>query len=866
LIDNFGALHFGFIKAPFCILKAIYNHMNNVTFRNSFNSPDTMSSVSMRRFKSDVHWVPLPSYWILRNPEDVTHMQIDDDTIKLLIDDIDDINQPLLAIAKKYGISIQEVDCLMSQLANFAMLDGTKLPPPPPKGKWNPLHLLYMRYPLINPDDWLTKYVNYLEWIWTSTTGFFLIALLTLASVLATDSHDKVIETGKNLFENQGHELIIPFVFLTIIVVSLHELAHAFTLKHYDGIVKEMGVFFMLLIPACYTDTTDSCWLKKHQQVLVVGAGIICQVVMAAIGFLVWYITEQSSGISTIGYLLMVTGLVTLAINLNPLSSGFDGYYLASTITGINNLRTRSRLFYIRLLKGKPVYEESNFVRWSLAIYAPLSLVYVLSVFSFLIWSIGSWTGINLPAIAFTLTILWAIYYFAPTPNFKFMNNFMNKNGSADSQVATPDQKSVASPSPQSTEKPNSPSTKNSKKLLPYLLLILLASSMFLRAPYEVGGETKLDTLPDPDHRRSIVNPQQVPCKIDSVSVTVGQLVKEGDELVKLSCRLLDEDIQKTQLELEKANQDLETLNKQSAIAISSARTEYAKSQAASAAAAQSKSVDESGLLNQINILEKQKESFQSDKDTAEIKLSRYEKLEKDIVPQITLDDLRGTSKRLSKNIEGVDEQIANVKTQFRNNAQTDQRRADIQTITADESSEIADINSRSTSIRDTIKNRNARLEALTSQQKSLVLRSPIAGKVYPSGTTSEFDNLKDREILSSSPIMLIANTKQLVAKIEIDRKDRELAEKGADVKFRSHSSRDKSYEGKISRNDPKYNTSTVPNQPSTTIEVSFIVENPEENLLVGETGWAKIYTEDMFLFQRIGWEISRMIPTRFRG
>lgn len=826
-----------------------------------------MSSVSMRRFKSDVHWVQLPSYWILRNPEDVTHMQIDDDTIKLLIDDIDNINLSFLAIAKKYGISILEVNCLMSQLANFAMLVGTKLPPPPPKGKWNPLHLLYIRYPLINPDSRLTKYVKYLEWIWTRTTGFFLIALLALASVLATDSHDKIVEAGKNLIENQGHELIIPFVFLTIIVVSLHELAHAFTLKHYDGIVKEMGVFFMLLIPACYTDTTDSCWLKKHQQVLVVGAGIICQVTMAAIGFFVWYITERSSGISTTGYLLMVTGLVTLAINLNPLSSGFDGYYLASTITGINNLRTRSRLFYIRLLKGQPIYEESNFVRWSLAVYAPLSLVYVLSIFSFLIWSIGSWTGINLPAIAFTLTILWAIYYFAPTLNFGFMNNFMNKNGSADSQVATPDQKSVTTPSPQSTENPNPPSTKNSKKLLPYLLLILLASSMFLRAPYEVGGETKLDTLPAPDHRKSIVNPQQVPCKIDSVFVTVGKPVEEGDELVKLSCRQLDEDIQKTQLELEKANQDLETLNKQSAIALSSARTKYAESQAASAAAAQSKSVDESGLLNQINILEKQKESLQSDKDTTEIKLGRYEKLVNEgAFADTALDDLRGSFKRLSKNIEGVDEQIGNIKTQFRNAAQTDQRRADIQTIAADESIEIADINSQSSAIKDAIKNRNARLEVLKTQQESLILRSPIAGKVYPSGTTSEFDNLVGREIPASSPIMLIANTKQLVAKIEIDRKDRELAPKGADVKFRSHSAKDRSYEGKISGNDPKYITSTVPNQPSTTIEVSFIIENPEENLLVGEMGWAKIYTEDMFLFQRIGWEISRLIPTRFRG
>lgn len=78
----------------------------------------------------------------------------------------------------------------------------------------------------------------------------------------------------------------------------------------------------MLLISACYTNTSDSYPLKKYQQVLVIGAGIICQVVMAAISFLLWYISDSASEVHTTAYLLMATGLVTLAINLNPLSGG----------------------------------------------------------------------------------------------------------------------------------------------------------------------------------------------------------------------------------------------------------------------------------------------------------------------------------------------------------------------------------------------------------------------------------------------------------------------------------------------------------------------------------------------------------------
>lgn len=101
-------------------------------------------------------------------------------------------------------------------------------------------------------------------------------------------------------------------------------------------------------------------------------------------------------------------------------SGGFDGYHLATAITGIYNLRSRLFLFYLQLLKFEPLDEEDNYVRWSLAIYAPLSLIYVLFVFSFLVWSIGSWIWLNLSAIAFTLLAIWAIYYyFIPTSDSK---------------------------------------------------------------------------------------------------------------------------------------------------------------------------------------------------------------------------------------------------------------------------------------------------------------------------------------------------------------------------------------------------------------------------------------------------------------
>jgi putative peptide zinc metalloprotease protein len=52
-------------------------------------------------------------------------------------------------------------------------------------------------------------------------------------------------------------------------VVTLHELGHAFTLKYYGGIVPEIGLLIMMLMPAAYTNTTDSyCLVKRRQRIL----------------------------------------------------------------------------------------------------------------------------------------------------------------------------------------------------------------------------------------------------------------------------------------------------------------------------------------------------------------------------------------------------------------------------------------------------------------------------------------------------------------------------------------------------------------------------------------------------------------------
>merc|ERR1739838_70097 len=96
-------------------------------------------------------------------------------------------------------------------------------------------------------------------------------------------------------------------------------------------------------------------------------------------------------------YLLMSAALITVVLNLNPLNA-FDGYYLLVAMTGINNLRKRSLLFYLDLFQRQPSPEKTS-DQAILAIYAPLSIIYTVLVLGYMLWLVGNWIGEFLPVI-----------------------------------------------------------------------------------------------------------------------------------------------------------------------------------------------------------------------------------------------------------------------------------------------------------------------------------------------------------------------------------------------------------------------------------------------------------------------------------
>lgn len=360
-------------------------------------------------FKSAVHWIEHPDgYWILRNTENMTFMQVDVLT-KQVIDAL--ANTSPAAVIREYNLEPAELRSLLQQLVVTAMLEGTE-PPQPPKRKFKPTQLLFFKFSLCNPDSWLEQTLPSIRWMWSRWFTSFLLVFLSVCLVIGFDQADGILATGMELWQAMGASVFIPFGLLSMLVVTIHEFGHAYTLKYYGGIVPEIGLMFMFFMPAAYTNTTDQYMLSRRQRILVVGAGVLSQFTIAGVAICLWNFSVPGSWLSTASYLLLAASLFTVALNLNPLAK-FDGYYFAIALSGINNLRTRSFLIYKQLFQ-RQILQEKMCDRWILFLYAPLSFIYLLLVFGKLFtWLVG-WSLMNIPMIAICLVILWGIYYFFP--------------------------------------------------------------------------------------------------------------------------------------------------------------------------------------------------------------------------------------------------------------------------------------------------------------------------------------------------------------------------------------------------------------------------------------------------------------------
>ncbi len=207
---------------------------------------------------------------------------------------------------------------------------------------------LAIRFPLFDPDQLLNRLMFLLRplfsWTgliaWLVIVGFAcLLAVINLSSLQAAVNPDIL-----------APENMLLMLALYCVIKLIHEFAHGFAVKVWGGEVHEMGITLLVLMPIPYVNASSSWAFNKYNRVLVGAAGIIVELLLAAMALFVWLTVEPGLLKDAALNVVLIGSVSTLLFNANPLLR-FDGYYVLQDLLEIPNLYSRASRYYIYLIQ-----------------------------------------------------------------------------------------------------------------------------------------------------------------------------------------------------------------------------------------------------------------------------------------------------------------------------------------------------------------------------------------------------------------------------------------------------------------------------------------------------------------------------------
>lgn len=285
-----------------------------------------------------------------------------------------------------------------------------------PLKQWllNPMSL---KLPLINPDDFLGRWVSKLAWCFSRMGALLWLIVVMPALVLAVQHWGELTNNLSDRVLSSSNLLVMAIVFP--IVKLLHELGHGFAARSWGGSVPQMGLMFLIFAPVPYVDaSSSSAFPSKYKRAVVAAAGMLVELFVAALAMYVWLLTEPGIVRAIAFNTMVIAGVSTLIVNGNPLLR-YDAYYILADLIEMPNLAQRGQKYltylwdhYVFGAKDQePLAESRSEKRW-LVFYTPLAWCYrtfvTISIILFIageffifgvllaLWSLGSLVGVPL--------------------------------------------------------------------------------------------------------------------------------------------------------------------------------------------------------------------------------------------------------------------------------------------------------------------------------------------------------------------------------------------------------------------------------------------------------------------------------------
>ena len=195
---------------------------------------------------------------------------------------------------------------------------------------------LFYRIPLFQPDAFLNRTIRFVRPMFTRAAVVVWAVCLVACFAMIWKRWDAFTSPLAGM-SAAGNLLVMWGLLIGLKVV--HEFGHAWACKHFGGHVPEMGAYMMMGSPCAYMDASASwSFPRRLQRIAVALGGMYFESWVAMAAVLVWCMTGPSLLNSAAHMIVVLSSVVTLAFNMNPLMK-YDGYFALSDLLGLPHMR-----------------------------------------------------------------------------------------------------------------------------------------------------------------------------------------------------------------------------------------------------------------------------------------------------------------------------------------------------------------------------------------------------------------------------------------------------------------------------------------------------------------------------------------------
>jgi putative peptide zinc metalloprotease protein len=203
----------------------------------------------------------------------------------------------------------------------------------------------------------------------------------------------------------QGGWTIPSIILANLIVITIHELGHGLTTKHFGRELHRGGFLIYWGMPAFFVDTSDTWLSPARQRILVSWAGPHTGLIIGGLASLLltlsgfWAALPPDSALITFLYQMMILAYLSVLVNLNPLLE-LDGYFILMDWLDMPGLRRRAFRFWRSDLWPKLAETPQPLALWRslrrservFAFYGLLAFVYAfyaVGLVGYFLWRLG---------------------------------------------------------------------------------------------------------------------------------------------------------------------------------------------------------------------------------------------------------------------------------------------------------------------------------------------------------------------------------------------------------------------------------------------------------------------------------------------